>query len=71
MSSPVTELPAKKKHTPYVPETMQMKEFTLRALLIARFPRYRALSRTWAPREPPASIRPQPRVQSLGLAQHD
>ncbi|HTS09914.1 MAG TPA: OPT/YSL family transporter, partial [Candidatus Eisenbacteria bacterium] len=34
MSSPVTELPAKKKHTPYVPETMQMKEFTLRALLI-------------------------------------
>src|SRR3954452_10337000 len=34
MSSPVTELPAKKKHTPYVPETMEMKEFTLRALLI-------------------------------------
>jgi len=34
MSSPVTELPAKKKHTPYVPETMSMKEFTLRALLI-------------------------------------
>ena len=34
MSSPVTELPTKKKHTPYVPETMQMKEFTLRALLI-------------------------------------
>src|SRR5215813_1794562 len=35
MSSSVTELPAKKKkHTPYVPETMEMKEFTLRALLI-------------------------------------
>ena len=34
MSSPVTELPAKKKHKPYVPETMDMKEFTLRALLI-------------------------------------
>ena len=34
MSTPVTELPTKKKHTPYVPETMQMKEFTLRALLI-------------------------------------
>ena len=34
MSSPVTELPTKKKHTPYVPETMQMKEFTFRALLI-------------------------------------
>ncbi len=34
MSSPVTELPAKKKHTPYVPETMQMKEFTFRAVLI-------------------------------------
>lgn len=34
MSSPVTQVPAKKKHTPYVPETMQMKEFTLRALLI-------------------------------------
>ncbi len=34
MSSPVTALPEKKKHMPYVPETMQMKEFTLRALLI-------------------------------------
>ena len=34
MSSPVTDLPAKKKYTPYVPETMSMKEFTLRALLI-------------------------------------
>src|ERR1700747_2306607 len=34
MSSPVAELSAKKKHTPYVPETMQMKEFTFRALLI-------------------------------------
>jgi len=34
MSSPVTELPAKKKYAPYVPETMQMKEFTVRALMI-------------------------------------
>jgi putative OPT family oligopeptide transporter len=33
MSSPATGLPPK-KHAPYVPETMQMKEFTLRALLI-------------------------------------
>ena len=34
MSSPATELPTKTKHKPYVPETMEMKEFTLRALLI-------------------------------------
>src|SRR5215471_16528949 len=34
MSSSVTEPPVIKKHTPYVPETMDMKEFTLRALLI-------------------------------------
>src|SRR5579872_6333425 len=34
MSSPVAEPPAKKKHMPYVPETMEMKEFTFRALLI-------------------------------------
>jgi putative OPT family oligopeptide transporter len=33
MSSTITDLPAK-KHTPYVPETMEMKEFTFRALLI-------------------------------------
>jgi len=33
MSSPVSELPTK-KYTPYVPETMEMKEFTFRALLI-------------------------------------
>ena len=33
MSSRVTDLPTK-KHTPYVPETMEMKEFTFRALLI-------------------------------------
>ncbi|HKI25679.1 MAG TPA: oligopeptide transporter, OPT family [Candidatus Sulfotelmatobacter sp.] len=33
MSTPVAELPAK-KHKPYVPETMEMKEFTFRALLI-------------------------------------
>src|SRR5579864_3577283 len=32
MSSTVTDPPAK-KHTPYVPETMEMKEFTFRALL--------------------------------------
>ncbi len=37
MSSAVTELPAKKKHTPYVPETMEMKEFTFRAVLIGLF----------------------------------
>src|ERR1700752_2497128 len=37
MSSPVTELPAKRKHTPYVPETMQMKEFTFGARLIGLF----------------------------------
>src|ERR1700719_1774755 len=34
MSSPVTELPPRRKHAPYVPETMEMKEFTLRAVLI-------------------------------------
>jgi putative OPT family oligopeptide transporter len=34
MSSTVTDLPAKKKYTPFVPETMEMKEFTFRALLI-------------------------------------
>ncbi len=34
MSSPVTGLPAKKKHVPYVPETMEMREFTLKAVLI-------------------------------------
>jgi putative OPT family oligopeptide transporter len=34
MSTPTTELPAKKKHVPYVPEGMEMKEFTFRALLI-------------------------------------
>src|SRR3954451_5863129 len=34
MSSPVTELCAKKKHTPYVPETADMPEFTLRAMAI-------------------------------------
>ena len=34
MSSAVTDLPAKKKHAPYVPETMEMKEFTFRAVLI-------------------------------------
>src|SRR5690348_17038691 len=33
MSTPVIS-EARKKHTPYVPETMEMKEFTLRALLI-------------------------------------
>jgi len=36
MSTQATALPgsAPRKHTPYVPETMQMQEFTLRALLI-------------------------------------
>jgi len=34
MSSSVTDLPTKRKHMPYVPETMEMKEFTFRALLI-------------------------------------
>jgi len=34
MSSATTELPAKKKHVPYVPESMEMKEFTFRAVLI-------------------------------------
>ena len=33
MSTPVAELPIK-RHKPYVPETMEMKEFTFRALLI-------------------------------------
>src|SRR5258708_22741582 len=34
MSSSAPELPGKKKHVPYVPETMEMKEFTLRAILL-------------------------------------
>src|SRR6202166_2305619 len=34
MSSPANDLPGKKKHVPYVPETMEMKEFTLRAILL-------------------------------------
>src|SRR4051795_2361045 len=33
MSTPVITEP-RKKHTPYVPETMEMKEFTFRALLL-------------------------------------
>jgi putative OPT family oligopeptide transporter len=37
MSSTVTDLPAKRKHMPYVPETMEMKEFTFRAVLIGLF----------------------------------
>src|SRR5881275_645938 len=36
MSTPVISEP-RKKHTPYVPETMEMKEFTFRALLIGLF----------------------------------
>ncbi len=36
MSTPVSTEP-RKKHTPYVPETMEMKEFTFRALLIGLF----------------------------------
>jgi putative OPT family oligopeptide transporter len=34
MSTPVPDPPAKVKHKPYVPETMEMKEFTLRAVLL-------------------------------------
>jgi putative OPT family oligopeptide transporter len=34
MSSSAPDLPGKKKHVPYVPETMEMKEFTLRAILL-------------------------------------
>ncbi len=37
MSSPVIDTPAKKKHMPYVPETMEMKEFTFRAVVIGLF----------------------------------
>src|SRR6266496_3572734 len=37
MSSTTTNLPGKKKHVPYVPETMEMKEFTLRAILLGLF----------------------------------
>src|SRR5579862_6828727 len=36
MSTPVVAEPPK-KHTPYVPETMEMKEFTFRAVLIGLF----------------------------------
>ena len=36
MSSPVATEP-RKKHTPYVPETMEMKEFTFRAVVIGLF----------------------------------
>lgn len=34
MSTPVSELSTNKKHVPYVPETMEMKEVTFRALLL-------------------------------------
>src|ERR1700728_3943082 len=34
MSSPATEVPGPKKHVTFVPETMHMKEFTLRAILL-------------------------------------
>src|SRR5579859_6010315 len=37
MSAPVIDLPGKRKHVPYVPETMEMKEFTFRAVLIGLF----------------------------------
>ena len=37
MSTPVIDIPGKKKHVPYVPETMEMKEFTFRAVLIGLF----------------------------------
>src|SRR5579863_7801336 len=34
MSSSTPDLPGKKKHVPYVPETMEMTEFTWRAMLL-------------------------------------
>jgi putative OPT family oligopeptide transporter len=34
MGSPATDVPGPKKHVPFVPETMHMKEFTLRAILL-------------------------------------
>jgi putative OPT family oligopeptide transporter len=34
MSTPVSDLPTNKKHVPYVPENVEMKEFTFRALLL-------------------------------------
>ncbi|MGC1502286.1 MAG: oligopeptide transporter, OPT family [Terriglobales bacterium] len=34
MSAPVANVEAPRKHRPYVPETMEMKEFTFRAVLI-------------------------------------
>src|ERR1700749_4781494 len=34
MSSPASDVPGPKKHVPFVPETMHMKEFTLRAILL-------------------------------------
>src|ERR1700726_518543 len=34
MSSSAPEIPGKKKHVPYVPVTMEMKEFTPRAILL-------------------------------------
>src|ERR1700686_1068774 len=37
MSTPATDVPGKKKHVPYVPETMEMKELTLRAILLGLF----------------------------------
>ena len=37
MSSSAPDVPGQKKHVPYVPETMEMKEFTLRAVLLGLF----------------------------------
>ena len=34
MSTPVSDVPTKTKHVPYVPENVEMKEFTFRALLL-------------------------------------
>ena len=34
MSTPVSDAPTKTKHVPYVPENVEMKEFTFRALLL-------------------------------------
>src|SRR6266851_9318488 len=34
MSTPTPENPTPKRHQPYVPESLEMKEFTLRAVLL-------------------------------------
>ena len=37
MSTPAANTEAPRKHRPYVPESMEMKEFTFRAVLIGLF----------------------------------